>query len=168
MRLTRPSYKRLAPASSRASGIARRASSKRDTRPEVLLRKALRDRGLRFRTNVTSLPGCPDIVITGSKLAVFCDGDFWHGRRLTQRLARLHRGHNAEYWVAKIRSNVQHDRNVVRALRASGWTVLRFWETDLRANCERAAEKVLSAMRDKRAGLPRQSAPGSKKRQRAG
>ena len=86
-------------------------------------------------------------------MAVFCDGDFWHGRDLTRRLQKLARGHNAPYWMAKIRSNVDRDHRVGRLLRDSGWKVLRFWEHDVRANPERAAKAVLRATRTRKSGL---------------
>ena len=83
-------------------------------------------------------------------MAVFCDGDFWHGRDLTRRLRKLAKGHNAAYWIAKIRSNVDRDRRVRRLLRDSGWKVLRLWEHDVRANPQRAAKAVLRATRAQR------------------
>src|SRR5438552_1744468 len=111
-----PSYVGLQPASLRASRAARAASDKRDTRCEIILRQALWRMGLRYRTNVVELPGRPDIVFPGARVAVFCDGDFWHGRALRRRLRKLARGHNAPYWAAKIRSNVLRDRRCVREL----------------------------------------------------
>jgi DNA mismatch endonuclease (patch repair protein) len=106
------------------------------------LLKALRARGLGFRTNYASLPGRPDIVFNGARLVVFCDGDFWHGRNLSQRLRKLSRGHNAAYWVAKIQGNAARDRRNSRALREAGWTVLRVWETDINRNPHAVAAKV--------------------------
>jgi len=128
-----------------ASQIASASSAKRDTAPELLLRRALRGAGLRYRIDVASLPGRPDLVIPAARLAIFCDGDFWHGRYLKRRLQKLATGHNAPYWIAKIRSNVDRDRRVGRLLRDSGWKVLRFWERDVRTNPERAVRAVLRA-----------------------
>ncbi len=130
-----------------ASGVASAGSAKRNTKPELLLRGALRGKGLRYRTDVAALPGRPDLVITSARLAVFCDGDFWHGRNLTKRLDKLATGHNAAYWVAKIRSNVQRDRRVARLLRQSGWRVLRLWESDIEADPMSAARAVIKASR---------------------
>ncbi len=147
MRRAAPSYKGLSAASVTASRIASASSAKRDTRPELLLRRALRGAGLRYRTDVAALPGRPDLVIPAARLAVFCDGDFWHGRNLRRRLKKLAAGHNGPYWIAKIRSNVDRDRRVGRLLRDSGWKVLRFWEADVLTNPERAAKAVLRATR---------------------
>ena len=140
-----PSYRGLTAASRSASRTASAASAKRDTRPELVLRRALRGTGLRYKTDVGSLAGRPDLVIPAARLAVFCDGDFWHGRNLKQRLKKLAQGHNAPYWVAKISSNVERDRRVARELRSSGWKVLRLWETDVIADPYRAAKAVLRA-----------------------
>lgn len=122
------SFKGLKAASATTSGIARAASKKRNTRCEVLLRKELWQRGLRYRLHARALPGRPDIVFVRARLAVFCDGDFWHGRNLEQRLAKLAGGHNAAYWVKKVQTNVDRDARNVAALVAAGWRVLRFWE----------------------------------------
>jgi DNA mismatch endonuclease (patch repair protein) len=73
---------------------------------------------------------------------VFCDGDFWHGRHWATRRLRLTTGHNAAYWVAKIESNMRRDRRTRRELRSAGWTVLRFWESDILRDPDRAASKI--------------------------
>jgi DNA mismatch endonuclease, patch repair protein len=145
-----PSYKGLSPASDLASRAAAATSAKRDTRPELMLRLALRGKGLRYRLDVASLPGRPDLVVPRARLAVFCDGDFWHGRGLQRRVQKLARGHNASYWVSKIKSNVARDRRIKRLLQQSGWTVLRLWESDVRANPKRAAATVLHAARNRK------------------
>ena len=143
---TGPSYKGLRPASALASRIARAASQKSNTAPERLLRRALMEQGVSHQVCVDTLPGRPDIAISSARLAVFCDGDFWHGRYLKRRLSQLANGHNAKYWVSKIKANVQRDRRVDRLLRENGWTPLRFWESDLRANPEPAAKAVITAI----------------------
>jgi DNA mismatch endonuclease, patch repair protein len=147
MRRATPSYKGLSPASPNASRIAIAASAKRDTNPELMLRRALRGKGLRYKLDVASLPGRPDLVVPGARLAVFCDGDFWHGRQLRRRLEKLAGGHNSAYWVAKIKSNVARDRRIKRRLKDSGWTVVRLWESDVRADPERAAKTIVKAAR---------------------
>jgi DNA mismatch endonuclease (patch repair protein) len=147
VRRAAPSYKGLSAASTMASRIASVSSAKRDTTPELLLRRALRGTGLRYRIDVASLPGRPDLVIPAARLVIFCDGDFWHGRDLKRRLQKLATGHNAPYWIAKIRSNVDRDRRVGRLLRDSGWKVLRLWERDVRADPGRAVKAVLRATR---------------------
>lgn len=85
---------------------------------------------------------------------MFCDGDFWHGRDLEERLARLARGHNAPYWLAKIRRNVERDRRHDDRLRERGWIVLRFWEGDVRTHADHAAVKIRCAVRRRRRRRP--------------
>jgi DNA mismatch endonuclease, patch repair protein len=150
MERTTPSYKGLLPASVSASRVASASSKKRDTKPELLLRRALWARGVRYRVDVGALPGRPDLVVSSARLVVFCDGDFWHGRNLEGRVAKLAAGHNAPYWVSKINGNVERDRRVERVLIDSGWKVLRFWESDVRANPGLAARAVLKAVRARR------------------
>jgi len=145
-----PSYKGLSPASATASRIASASSAKRDTRPELILRRALWSTGLRYRVDVGTLPGRPDLVFRAARLVVFCDGDFWHGRNLRRRLQKLTLGHNAPYWVSKIRSNVARDRRIERLLNDCGWHVLRFWESDVRANPQQAAQAILKAVNRRR------------------
>ena len=144
---TSPSYRGLQPASLQASRIARGASRKQGTAPELLLRRALKKQGVAHKACVKALPGCPDIVISSARLAVFCDGDFWHGRNLKRRLAMLAVGHNASYWVSKIKTNVRRDRRINRLLRKGGWTPLRFWESDLRADTDFAVSVIVKVMR---------------------
>ncbi len=83
------------------------------------------------------------------RMAIFCDGDFWHGRDLKRRLAKLQRGHNAPYWVAKIRTNYERDRKIDAQLRSTGWRCLRFWESELSKDPERIAKIVLEAVRSR-------------------
>lgn len=80
------------------------------------------------------------------RLAVFCDGDFWHGRNLDTRLRKLAGGHNAAYWVKKVRSNVERDERTSNALAESGWRVLRLWETDIIRDPMAAADAVVAAL----------------------
>lgn len=139
-------YEGLAPASPQASRAARGASRKRDTRCEVVLRAAIERLGIKPDDADETLLGKPDLVFREQRVLVFCDGDFWHGRRLNQRIAKLASGHNAPYWVAKIKGNVARDRRRTRDLRKLGWTVLRFWETDIHASPDRLARKILIAV----------------------
>lgn len=153
-RLT-PSFKSLRPASPRASAAARASSKKSSTRCEVLLRQALWNRGLRYRLNYPGLPGRPDVVFPSARVVVFCDGDFWHGRDLEQRLARLAGGHNAPYWTAKVKANVARDQLQTRALAAAGWVVLRFWERDILRATDCVAQQVVAVVAEQRRGCPR-------------
>jgi DNA mismatch endonuclease, patch repair protein len=148
-RHTAPSFLGLKPASDRASLLARRASIKRDTRCEIVLRSALWRLGFRYKVNVTSLPGRPDIVFPSRRVVVFCDGDFWHGRHLRRRLKRLAKGHNPQYWVAKVRRNVERDRKHRVELERAGWLVLRYWETDILRDPRRIADDAAMAIRSR-------------------
>jgi DNA mismatch endonuclease, patch repair protein len=153
-----PTYKGLLPASATASRTASAGSTKRDTKPELLLRRALWASGLRYRVDVASLPGRPDVVVSSARLAIFCDGDFWHGRDLKRRLAKLAGGHNAPYWISKIRSNFERDRQVERMLVDSGWKFLRFWESDIHANPELAAIAVMKTVQAQRDNMQKKRA----------
>jgi DNA mismatch endonuclease (patch repair protein) len=142
-----PSYRGLLPSSITASRVAKSSSAKRNSKPELLLRRALWARGLRYRIDVGALPGRPDIVLSRARVVVFCDGDFWHGRNLSERLTALASGHNATYWVAKIRTNVERDRQRDIELAGAGWRVIRCWETDVVRDPGAAAEAVLRVVR---------------------
>jgi DNA mismatch endonuclease (patch repair protein) len=141
-----PSYKGLKPASPAASAAARGSSRKADTHCEVKVRSLLWRAGARFRKNVGSLPGKPDIVFSGARLAVFCDGDFWHGKNWDERRYRLSKGTNAPYWLAKIERNRQRDLQNQRKLEAEGWTVLRFWESEIHDDPRAVAERILGTL----------------------
>jgi DNA mismatch endonuclease (patch repair protein) len=140
-------YSGLAPASARATAAARGSSRKRDTRPELALRRAVFARGLRYRCVAADLPGRPDLVFRRARVVVFCDGDFWHGRDLAARVAKLERGNNAPYWIAKIEGNVARDRRINADLAALGWTVLRFWEQDIYRDADRVADEIIAVVR---------------------
>jgi len=122
-----PCFTGLRP-SSTVSARAKRSNRGRDTLHEVALRRELWRMGLRFRNNVRTLPGKPDIVFTAERVAVFCDGDFWHGRNWRLLRRKLRQGWNAAYWLAKIGSNMQRDRRDTALLRKLGWRVIRLWE----------------------------------------
>jgi DNA mismatch endonuclease (patch repair protein) len=83
-------------------------------------------------------------------VAVFCDGDFWHGRDLDIRLAKLARGHNAPYWVAKVQRNAERDRVQTEQLEAAGWLVLRFWENDIIRGIDAIADAIANAVVSRR------------------
>lgn len=121
-------------------------NSARCTRCERVLCAELRRMRLTFRRNVVSLPGKPDVVFVRQQLAVFCDGDFWHGRKWSVRSEKLARGSNAEYWVAKIEANIARDRRHRAKLRRAGWRVIRLWESDILRNPKLVAGKVADAL----------------------
>ena len=119
----------------------------RDTRPERLLRSELFRRGLRFRLCVNDLPGRPDIVFRGQKVAVFVDGDFFHGggweaRGFARFEEQFRRWNNPSFWEKKITSNMERDKRVNADLRGLGWRVLRIWESDIRRSPSRSAARI--------------------------
>jgi DNA mismatch endonuclease, patch repair protein len=114
-----------------------RAVKGRDTSLERVVSSALHKRGLRYRRCVTSLPGKPDFVFTRAKVAVFVDGDFWHGWRYPLWKAKL-----GEYWQTKIERNRQRDRLNFQRLRRQGWTVLRFWGHDVEGDPDAVADEI--------------------------
>ena len=112
-----------------------------DTKAEVVLRKALWKKGLRYRKNYAALPGKPDIVLTRQKIAIFVDGDFWHARghqdNPGEQVAT-----NKAFWQKKLARNVERDREVNDELTEAGWLVLRFWEKDILTNLEKCIEEI--------------------------
>jgi DNA mismatch endonuclease (patch repair protein) len=141
-----PRFEDYKPSSEEASASLSRIRSV-DTRAEVLLRSALWRRGLRFRKNSRALPGKPDIVFPTEHVVVFCDGDFWHGRNWSADRRRLAKGPNATYWLAKVSTNKRRDRAQSRWLEKLGWTVMRFWDSDVRSFPESIADQVEMAVR---------------------
>ena len=117
----------------------------KNTRPEIALRKALWHQGLRFRVNYKDLPGKPDIAFTKAKVAVFCDGDYWHGHNWALRgLKNLDEELSgySEFWANKIRRNIQRDVEVNQQLAELGWKVVRVWERDIKDDVEQCAKGV--------------------------
>ena len=103
----------------------------KDTAIEVLLRKELWKRGYRYRKNYSALPGKPDIALTKYKIAIFCDGEFFHGKDWEVRKPKIMEGNNPDYWVPKIERNMERDRENDQALLFLGWTVIRFWGKEI-------------------------------------
>lgn len=120
------------------------AIKSKDTTIELMLRKALWREGIRYRKNYKQLPGKPDIVITKYRIAVFCDSDYWHGYDWENRQARIKS--NREYWIPKIERNMERDRQVNIQLVATGWIVLRFWETQIRKDLSGCVNDVLDTI----------------------
>ena len=116
----------------------------KNTSIEVALRKALWHSGIRYRKNYAGLPGAPDIAITKYGIAVFCDGDFWHGNDWEAKKNRLN--NNREYWIEKIERNMRRDCKTDRLLYCKGWAVVRFWGSDIRKDlggCVREIEHMI-------------------------
>ncbi len=126
------------------------------TRPEMTLRRALFRRGLRYRVR-TTLPGKPDLVFPAARVACFVDGAFWHGAGWKERgypsmEAQFEGSPRGDWWIAKIRGNVERDRRVTSTLQAEGWTVLRFWDTDVAADPDQVATSVEAVVRERASG----------------
>ncbi len=116
----------------------------KDTTIELLLRKALWERGVRYRKNYKKLIGKPDIAITKYRIAVFCDSDYWHGYDWENRNQRIKS--NRDYWVPKIERNMKRDQEVTERLQHEGWIVLRFWEWQIRKKLSECVENILQAI----------------------
>lgn len=124
------------------------------------LKMALKSAGCRSSQNTDRLPGKPDIAFKKARVAVFCDGDFWHGKNWRERRRKLIVGTNAPYWVAKIEANMSRDRRSNERLRALGWVVLRFWESEILRNIDRVV-RLISASVDSATLQSRASSGGS-------
>ncbi len=103
----------------------------KDTSIEIKFRKALWQKGYRYRKNYKGLPGKPDIVLTKEKIAIFCDSEFFHGKDWEVLKPRLEKTNNGEYWQKKISRNMEHGDEVNKQLLFLGWTVIRFWGEDI-------------------------------------
>lgn len=121
-----------------------------DTAPEIKLRKALFAAGLRFRLHRSDLPGKPDIVLPRRHIAVFVDGDMWHGNQWRLRGAQcleeqFHSCKNKSYWVTKIHRNIERDVRATAELQSRGWRVIRVWESDMKTRLLACVEAIRNA-----------------------
>jgi DNA mismatch endonuclease (patch repair protein) len=112
---------------------------------ELVIRSELHKRGYRFRKHVKSLPGKPDAVFMREKLAVFIDGDFWHGYRLPAWEHKLN-----DFWRQKIRTNRKRDRNNFRRLRSMGWDVIRLWQHEILADPKACVDRIAAKLLTRR------------------
>ena len=120
-----------------------------DTKPEIFFRKALWKWGVRYRKNVKSLFGTPDIAVKKYKTVIFIDGDFWHGndwkkKHFASREELLLT--YSDYWQKKIRRNIERDKKVTRHYKNIGWTILRFWTSDTEKNLNKCIAKTIVAI----------------------
>lgn len=120
----------------------------RDTRIEVLLRKALWENGYRYRKNYDRLPGKPDIAITKYKIAIFCDGEFFHGKDWEVLKPRLEKSNNSKYWISKISRNRERDNEINKQLLFMGWTVIRFWGNDIKRHTDDCVKVIQETIFD--------------------
>ena len=117
-----------------------KAIKSKDTSIELLLRKELWSRGIRYRKNSNLVTGHPDIVFIRKKIAVFCDSEFWHGYDWENRKNKIHS--NREYWIPKIERNIQRDGEVNEILKKDGWTVIRFWGEEIKKDVKGCADHI--------------------------
>lgn len=116
-----------------------------DTKIEVKLRLALWHQGIRYRKNFKIYSCKPDIVLTKYKIAIFCDGDFWHGKEDPNIVK-----HNKKFWVEKIKRNMERDLENTIELRDNGWVVLRFWESDIEKNLTEYVDVIIKEIKNKK------------------
>lgn len=115
-----------------------------NTKPEQKLRKTLWALGLRYRLNVKSLPGKPDIVLRRFKLVIFIDGEFWHGNNWDEKKVKLKS--NRAFWIPKIERNIQRDQEVNQQLVKLGFNVIRFWDHQINKDFNWCLQTILDSI----------------------
>ena len=123
------------------------AVKNKDSQIELLLRKELWKRGLRYQKNRTDIFGKPDIVFKGKKVAVFCDSEFWHGYNWEERKKDF-KSHQ-EFWIPKIERNMEREIEVTNILESEGWMVIRFWGKEIKKETEKCANIIEKAVQSK-------------------
>ncbi len=127
-------------ASEKSSKLMRKIRS--NNKSELVLRKALWNLGYRYRVNYNKLPGKPDIAFLGKKTAIFIDGDFWHGYNWQAQKNKLKSNRN--YWIPKIERNIQRDMENTQKLIDHDYTVLRFWEHEVKEDLNHCVKIILN------------------------
>ena len=120
----------------------------KDTSIEIALRKDLWKKGYRYRKNFKGLPGKPDIAITNYKIAIFCDGEFFHGKDWEVKKPKLMNSKNSDYWISKIERNMERDHENEQKLLFMGWTVIRFWGKEILKNTDDCIKVIEEAIFD--------------------
>ncbi len=111
------------------------------TKPEKLLKLALWHAGIRYRSNTCKLPGKPDISFIKYRLAVFVDGTFWHGHDWENKKKQIKS--NRDFWISKIERNQQRDQEINDFYQSGGWTVLRFWDFEIKKELGTCVKKIM-------------------------
>lgn len=124
-----------------------RAVKNKDTAIELLLRKELWSRGFRYRKNVKTVFGKPDIAFIGKKVAVFCDSEFWNGYNWEVYKNEIQS--RRDFWIPKIESNIERDKQVNNYLREHGWVVLRFWGKELKRDVGACADQIEKVLKER-------------------
>ena len=113
---------------------------------EVMLAKSLWHKGYRYRLNYKELPGSPDIALTKYRIAIFIDGEFWHGKDFEQRKTKLK--NNKDYWIEKIQENIDRDLKNDKLLRQMEWYPIHFWSNDVIKYCNQCVDEVICLIDD--------------------
>ena len=111
-----------------------------NTKSELLLRKALWQKGYRFRTHSKSLLGKPDLSIKKHKIVIFIDGEFWHGYNWESKKKKIKS--NRAYWIKKIEKNMERDKKINQYYLENGWKVFRFWDHKLESELKKYIEEI--------------------------
>jgi DNA mismatch endonuclease (patch repair protein) len=119
-----------------------------DTKPEIKLRKALWHLGFRYRKNEKLLPGKPDVVFRKGKLAIFIDGEFWHGYQWKDKKLKIRS--NRDFWIPKIERNMQRDDENNEILKENGWCVMRIWEHEIKNNFDEIVNRITQYLEEKK------------------
>ena len=119
----------------------------KDSKIEILLRKELWNRGVRYRKNVKKILGKPDLAFIGKKIAIFCDSEFWHGYDWENRKKDF-KSHQ-DFWIPKIERNIARDKEVTEMLQQQGWIVLRFWGKEIQSDVSRCADIIEASLRER-------------------
>lgn len=120
------------------------AVKSKNTQIEKILRSALWSKGIRYRKNVRTIYGHPDIAFIGKKVAVFCDSEFWHGYEWEEKQNEIKS--RRDFWIPKIERNIARDEEVNKHLTDEGWTVLRFWGNEIKRNPDQCVETIIAAL----------------------
>ncbi|MBS1948433.1 MAG: very short patch repair endonuclease [Bacteroidetes bacterium] len=131
-------------ASAKSSALMSRILAK-NNKADVMLRKALWHHGYRYRAYSKKLVGNPDIIFPKYRIAIFVDGDFWHGYDWEQKKKKI--STNKNYWIPKIERNMQRDLEVTQTLISQGWRVIRFWEHEVKKSFEGCVGEALVALK---------------------
>lgn len=123
------------------------AVKNKDSEIELLLRRELWSRGIRYQKNSNKVFGHPDIVFIGKKIAVFCDSEFWHGYNWETKKEEI-KSHQ-DFWISKIEKNIQRDIEVNQKLQSEGWLVIRFWGKEIKKDVSACADLVVKRLEER-------------------
>lgn len=122
-----------------------KAVKSKNSKIEITLRKALWEKGYRYRKHCSKIEGKPDIAFIKLKIAIFCDSEFWHGYDWENKKNEIKS--NQEFWIKKIESNINRDNRVTQNLEDEGWIVLRFWGKEIQKDLDKCVIKIENAIK---------------------